>query len=46
MELMDIDSGYLIVKFNHEKDHEKILSGGPWMLFDHYMVVREWSPKF
>lgn len=46
MELMDIDNGYFMVKFDHEKDCEKFLSGGPWMLFYHYLVVREWSSRF
>jgi hypothetical protein len=24
----------------------KVMNGGPWMIFDHYLTVRTWSPSF
>lgn len=46
MEVMDIDNEYFMVKFDHSDDRERALCGGPWMLFDHYIGVRRWSPNF
>ncbi|CAJ2637226.1 unnamed protein product, partial [Trifolium pratense] len=27
-------------------DREKIITNGPWMLFDHYLAVARWTPDF
>nr|KYP40980.1 Transposon TX1 uncharacterized [Cajanus cajan] len=35
-----------MVKFDLEADRERVMHGGPWMLFDHYLIVRPWSLKF
>lgn len=35
-----------MVKFSHPGDREKVMSGGPWMIFDHYLAVTRWSPEF
>nr|KYP43663.1 Transposon TX1 uncharacterized [Cajanus cajan] len=35
-----------MVKFDLEADRERVMHGGPWMLFDHYLIVRPWSPEF
>ncbi|XP_020208554.1 uncharacterized protein LOC109793499 [Cajanus cajan] len=35
-----------MVKFYLEADREWVMHGGPWMLFDHYLIVRPWSPEF
>ncbi|XP_020232532.1 uncharacterized protein LOC109812970 [Cajanus cajan] len=45
-ELIDISQGYFMVKFDLAADTEKVMQGGPWMLFDHYLIVRPWSPEF
>lgn len=45
-ELMDVDHGYYMVKFDLEADREKVIGGGPWMIFDHYLAVSKWSPDF
>lgn len=41
MEVMDINYAYFMVKFDNPVDREKALSGGPWILYDHYVVVRQ-----
>lgn len=46
IEIMDIDNGFHMVKFDNVMNRERILSGGLWMLIDHYVVVRQWSPYF
>ncbi|XP_020211512.1 uncharacterized protein LOC109796242 [Cajanus cajan] len=35
-----------MVKFDLEADREQVMHGGPWMLFDHYLIVKPWSPEF
>lgn len=45
-ELMDVDNGYYMVKFELEEDRKKVIGGGPWMVFDNYLSVAPWSPEF
>lgn len=45
-DLMDVDNGFYMVKFDLPEDREKVIAGGPWMVFDHYLVVSSWSPDF
>lgn len=45
-ELMDVDNGFYMVKFDLADDREKVINGGPWMFFDHYLAVANWSPDF
>ena len=45
-EMRDVGHGYYMVKFDNESDREKVIVGGPWMVFDHYLTVRTWSPEF
>ncbi|XP_057426555.1 uncharacterized protein LOC130719985 [Lotus japonicus] len=45
-DLMDVDNGFYMVKFDREEDKEKVMGGGPWMIFDHYLAVATWSPEF
>jgi hypothetical protein len=37
--LMNVDNGFFMVKFDLADDRAKIINGGPWMLFDHYLAV-------
>ncbi|CAI0380369.1 unnamed protein product [Linum tenue] len=46
MEVKDLDHGCVLVKFSNEQDYFRALTDGPWMIFDHYLVVQQWSPKF
>ncbi|KAH1121585.1 hypothetical protein J1N35_004745 [Gossypium stocksii] len=32
--------------FASKKDYKKVLIGGPWMIFYHYLVVQPWSKDF
>jgi hypothetical protein len=45
-DMMDVDQGFYMVKCNLLADREKIMSEGPWMIFDHYLAVAQWSPAF
>jgi len=43
---MNVDNGFFMVKFDLADDRAKVINGGPWMLFEHYLTVRNWSPEF
>ncbi|XP_057417870.1 uncharacterized protein LOC130712053 [Lotus japonicus] len=45
-DMIDVGNGFYMVKFDIKEDKEKVMNGGPWMLFDHYLAVSTWSPKF
>ena len=38
-DLWDLGHGYLMVKFNSLEDRWKVMSGGPWKVFYHYLIV-------
>lgn len=45
-DIMDVDNGFFMVKCELLGDRDKIVSKGPWMLFDHYLTVARWTPNF
>ncbi|CAI0623125.1 unnamed protein product [Linum tenue] len=46
MEVMDLDFDCFLVKLDNEQDYFRALTDGPWVIFDHYLVVQQWTPKF
>ena len=44
--LINIGFGYYVVKFTNTEDYLDSLTGGPWMIYDHYLTVRPWEPNF
>lgn len=46
MELITLDNDYFAVKFASEIDYEHAKYGGPWLVLDHYLIVKEWYPDF
>ncbi|GKU93401.1 hypothetical protein SLEP1_g6995 [Rubroshorea leprosula] len=45
-EVIDVGLGYYIVKFSSLQDCSRVLTGGPYKLFDHYLAVQPWEPGF
>lgn len=45
-ELMDINNGFFMVKFNIKDQITKVINRGSWMLFYHYLAVCNWSSDF
>lgn len=43
--VIDINNFYMVM-FNLEQNKQKVIIGGAWMIFDHYMAITKWSPKF
>ncbi|GAU32943.1 hypothetical protein TSUD_153600 [Trifolium subterraneum] len=46
MDVMDIGHGFFMVKFDLEADREKVISGGPWVIYDHCVAIRPWTTDF
>ncbi|CAN1122463.1 hypothetical protein LINPERHAP1_LOCUS6649 [Linum perenne] len=46
MHIVDLDRNCFLVKFANEQDYFKALTGGPWMLLDHYLIVHQWDHSF
>ena len=45
-EIIDVDHGVYMVKFDLVTDKDTVLKGGPWMIFDRCLAVSLWSPDF
>ena len=45
-DLIDLEEGFYLIKFNMKEDYFKVLAGGPWILINHYLTVRKWEPNF
>lgn len=45
-DLQDVGHGYFMVKFDSTIDRWKVMSDGPWMIFDIYLIIKTWSPDF
>ncbi|CAL1413223.1 unnamed protein product [Linum trigynum] len=46
MEVFAMDKDFFLVKLGNDQDYFKALSDGPWVIFDHYLVVQQWTPAF
>ncbi|XP_050217263.1 uncharacterized protein LOC126668090 [Mercurialis annua] len=44
--LVDLDNNFFLVRFYSMDDYINAVSGGPWVLFGHYLTVQPWSPSF
>ncbi|XP_031120209.1 uncharacterized protein LOC116023354 [Ipomoea triloba] len=46
MELIALENDYFLVKFGSDEDLAFAMFEGPWMILDHYLIVKEWVPNF
>ncbi|CAN1826422.1 hypothetical protein LINPERHAP1_LOCUS31541 [Linum perenne] len=46
MHIVDLDKSCFLVKFAVEQDYYKALTGGHWILLDHYLIAHQWEPSF
>ncbi|KAL4384684.1 hypothetical protein GQ457_15G002820 [Hibiscus cannabinus] len=44
--MIDLDNGYFLIRFALESDMLKVLTGGPWVIYGHYLTVQPWSRSF
>ncbi|PNX77430.1 hypothetical protein L195_g033397 [Trifolium pratense] len=45
-DIMNIGNGFFMVKLDSIGDRTRIMDGGPWMIYDHYLTVQCWSQEF
>ncbi|KAL4318284.1 hypothetical protein GQ457_18G011590 [Hibiscus cannabinus] len=46
MNLIDLDNEYYLVRFALEEDFQKVVKGGPWVIYGSYLTVQPWSLCF
>ncbi|KAF7826344.1 ribonuclease H [Senna tora] len=46
VELVDLGNDYYLAKFDTYADQDFALTGGPWIILDHYLIVRPWTSLF
>ncbi|KAL4369591.1 hypothetical protein GQ457_05G011030 [Hibiscus cannabinus] len=46
MSLIDLDNDYYLVCFALQEDFNKVLTGGPWVIYGSYLTVQAWSRYF
>lgn len=46
MNIIDLGGEFFLVCLSSPDDHDKALTNGPWLIYDHYLTVREWKPNF
>lgn len=44
--IIDLGQDYNLVTFSNDEDRDKALANGPWLIYDHYLTLREWSRNF
>ncbi|XP_061354584.1 uncharacterized protein LOC133299159 [Gastrolobium bilobum] len=45
-EVIDLDNGFLLLRFQDDGDYRHVFEEGPWIVNDHYVVVQRWRPFF
>ncbi|MBA0608739.1 hypothetical protein Godav_020926 [Gossypium davidsonii] len=46
IQLLDLENDYYLIRFNSEDDYNKVVFGGPWVIFGQYLTVSLWSKDF
>ncbi|XVF06930.1 hypothetical protein REPUB_Repub06bG0093500 [Reevesia pubescens] len=45
-EVVDMDHGYYCIRFGLRLDYNFVLTNDPWLIADHYLTIRRWTPGF
>ncbi|GAU16899.1 hypothetical protein TSUD_368490 [Trifolium subterraneum] len=45
MEIIDLENGYFLIRFEDRTNVNRVFEGGPWMMLGHHLVVQRWQPK-
>ncbi|KAI9072803.1 hypothetical protein K1719_045245 [Acacia pycnantha] len=45
-QLVDMEKNFYLATFDLEEDYNRVLTGGPWMIFGAYLTVQPWSLDF
>ena len=46
LEIFVLGSDFFLLNFSLPMDCEKVLEGGPWLIHQHYITLRQWTPNF
>uniref|UniRef100_A0A2C9W6H0 CCHC-type domain-containing protein n=1 Tax=Manihot esculenta TaxID=3983 RepID=A0A2C9W6H0_MANES len=46
IDIISIENGFYLVKFNSADDYEHALLEGPWVIADHYLTISRWCSEF
>lgn len=46
LSIIDLGQDYYLVTFTSEEDQTFVLQAGPWLIYDNYLTLSEWSPNF
>ena len=46
MDLVALDNDLFLAKFTSIDDYGYTMLGGPWMIFNHYLTMRQWHHNF
>ncbi|MBA0580684.1 hypothetical protein Gorai_022891 [Gossypium raimondii] len=46
VEIIDLENDYFSVKFQTDEEYLAVLFGGPWKIFEHYLIVLPWMLTF
>ncbi|KAJ1408029.1 hypothetical protein SESBI_23885 [Sesbania bispinosa] len=46
MDMIDLENDYFLIRFSNMADVSRVFEGGPWMILDHYLMIRKWHPEF
>lgn len=39
IQLIDVGNDFYFIKFHCREDYDFALTGGPWLIFDHYLTI-------
>ncbi|KAL5765674.1 hypothetical protein ACOSP7_016291 [Xanthoceras sorbifolium] len=45
-QLTDMEDGFFVARFQLKTDLDMVLTGGPWVINNQYLVVQRWRPNF
>ncbi|KAK3205963.1 hypothetical protein Dsin_020009 [Dipteronia sinensis] len=45
-QLIDLGEGYFVARFQMKEDLDYVLTRGPWVISNQYLVVQRWKPNF
>ncbi|KAG8373460.1 hypothetical protein BUALT_Bualt11G0026600 [Buddleja alternifolia] len=43
---VDLGNDFYMVRFYSKAEYKKVLTGGPWIIMGHYLMVQKWRPDF
>lgn len=45
-EVVELDEGSFLFKFTMKEDYHNVITKWPWIIMNHYLIIRKWEPNF